>query len=37
MSPDGNYIVSAGIEKKIYVWILEAALKNVVVRMRFVV
>ncbi|KAG2046277.1 hypothetical protein BDR06DRAFT_977592 [Suillus hirtellus] len=30
MSPDGNYIVSAGIEKKIYVWILEAALKNVV-------
>ncbi|KAG1893717.1 uncharacterized protein F5891DRAFT_1196060 [Suillus fuscotomentosus] len=29
MSPDGKYIASAGLDKTIYVWSLEAALKNV--------
>lgn len=28
MSPDGNYIASAGLDAKIYVWSVEAALKQ---------
>ncbi|KAG2737701.1 hypothetical protein P692DRAFT_201578598 [Suillus brevipes Sb2] len=28
MSPDGKYIASAGLDKKIYVWNLEAALER---------
>jgi hypothetical protein len=41
MFPDGKYIASAGVEAKIYVWSLEAALKQhggdqVEVRMRIV-
>jgi WD40 repeat protein len=30
ISPDGKDIISAGLDKKIYVWSLEAALKAVV-------
>jgi hypothetical protein len=41
MFPDGKYIASAGVDAKIYVWSLEAALKEhggdqVEVRMRIV-
>jgi WD40 repeat protein len=32
MSPDGNYIASAGLDAKIYVWSVEAALKQQDVR-----
>jgi WD40 repeat protein len=28
MSPDGKYIASGGIDKKIYVWSLEAVLER---------
>jgi WD40 repeat protein len=37
MSCDGKYITSAGVDKQIHVWNLEAALKNALVHIRFVV
>jgi hypothetical protein len=37
ISRDGKSIASAGLDKKNYVWNLEAALKNFLVGMRFVV